>query len=179
MSKIDPADPNRCQAVTSRGQCTRLAASGSTLCKMHDPKAAERDRKERLRHYLLANPDLSVRYDRHSTVEEIRSLRDEIALARAMVEKRLDAVETNSDFLAACGAVNSYLQTIEKLVSSCHRKEVSLGNLLSKASVFALGQEIVTILVDELNSLPGYEEIVDRISEQIVSTIAERENSEK
>jgi len=174
--RIDPADPNRCQAVTSKGQCFHLAAGNGTFCEAHDPGAAAMVRKERVRHYLLSNPDIAERYNRHGAVEEFRNLRDEIALARTMAEKRLDAVKDNSDFLAACGAVNSYLQTIEKLVSSCHKMEISLGGLLSKASVFALGQEIVSILVDELCQLDGYEQIIDRISERIITVIAERDN---
>jgi len=142
--KIDPADPKRCQAITSKGQCRDKAIGNGPYCNVHGG-AVDAVRKERIQHYLLSNPDLAARYDRHGATEEYRNLRDEIALARTMAEKRLDAVKDNSDFLAACGAVNSYLQTIEKLVSSCHKMEISLGSMLSKASVFALGQEIVSI----------------------------------
>jgi hypothetical protein len=178
MNKIDPADPNRCQYVTSKGQCIHLAVERSRYCEVHEFSGKEKIRKERLRHYLLANPDLAARYNRHSAIEEVKNLRDEIALARAMIGKRLDAVENNSDFLAACGTVNSYLKTVEKLVSSCHKMEISLNTLLSKASIFTLGQEIVSILVDELSQIDNYEEIVDKISERIIATIAHQKNEE-
>jgi len=57
--------------------------------------------------------------------------------------------------------------------------EVSLGTLLSKASIFTLGQEIVSILIDELQHIEGHEAIIDRISEKMVVAIAGQQNEEK
>ncbi len=179
--RCDKADPNRCQAVQSKGQCNNLSIEGSKFCEIHAKVSGAEIHEKRLRHYLLSNPELQARLNRQAAVEEVRSLREEIHLARMMVETRLDLIEDNDrgDMLAAFSNVNTYLQTIEKLVSSCHRMEVSLGNLLSKASVFTLGQEIVSALVDELQHVDGYEEIVDRVSERIVVAIAEQQNKEK
>lgn len=179
--RCDPADPRRCQAVNSKAQCPQLAVEGSEYCSMHRRTGTASEHKERVRHYLLSNPELQERLNRQAAIEEVRSLREEIHLARTMVETRLDLIEDGDrgDMLAAFSSVNTYLQTIEKLVSSCHRMEVSLGSLLSKASIFSLGQEIVNILADELQLIDNYEEIVDRISERIVVAIAEQGNKEK
>lgn len=176
---LDPADPQRCQNVNGKCQCSFKAVEGSKYCDTHSKR--HKPHEARLRHYLLSDPKLQASLDRHAAVEEVRSLREEIHLARMMVETRLNLIEDDDrgDMLAAFSNVNTYLQTIEKLVSSCHRMEVSLGNLLSKASIFSLGQEIVSILVDELQHIDGYEELIDRISEKIVVTIAEQQNSEK
>lgn len=179
--RCDKADPRRCQAVQASGQCNNLSIEGANFCEIHGQVGKAELQERRLRHYLLSNPDLQARLNRQAAVEEVRSLREEIHLARMMVETRLDLIEDNDrgDMLAAFSNVNTYLQTIEKLVSSCHRMEVSLGNLLSKASVFTVGQEIVNALVDELQHVDGYEEIVDRISERIVVAIAKQQNKEK
>jgi len=176
--RCDPADPQRCQATTGRGQCQALSVEGSDFCFVHGQKKTHTDR---LRHYLLSNPELQTRLNRQAAVEEVRSLREEIHLARVMVETRLDLVEEGDrgDMLAAFSNVNTYLATIDKLVNSCHRMEVSLGTLLSKASVFALGQEIINILADELEGIDGYEAIVDRISERVVIAIAGQQNEGK
>jgi len=133
------------------------------------------ENKLSLRAYILTNPEISEGAGRHSQVEELKSLREEIALARAMIEKRLNLVESNADFLNACGTVNTYLLTLERLITSCHRLEVNLGNLLSKAAILDLAKEIVSILMDELQEVPNYEEIVDQISERIVAVIAAQE----
>jgi len=176
--KCDPADPKRCQAVTGRGQCQAASVEGSDFCYGHGRKKTHTDR---LRHYLLSNPELQTRLNRQAAVEEVRSLREEIHLARVMVETRLDLVDEGDrgDMLAAFASVNTYLATIDKLVNSCHRMEVSLGSLLSKASVFALGQEIINVIADELQGIDGYEAIVDRISERVVVAIAEQQNEEE
>lgn len=178
MKCSDPADPQRCQAVTARGQCECVSIEGYDFCETH---SKQKTRTELLRHYLLSNPQLQQKLNRQAAIEEVRSLREEIHLARMMVETRLDLIEDGDrgDMLAAFSNVNTYLQTIEKLVSSCHRMEVSLGSLLSKASIFALGKEIVNVLVDELQHIDGYEEIIDRISEKIVVAIAEQQNESK
>ena len=178
--KCDPADPQRCQSVLAEGQCPHLSIEGSDFCAVHAKVSKADVHKQRVQHYLLSNPELQTRLNRQASVEEVRSLREEIHLARVMVETRLDLIEDGDrgGMLAAFSNVNTYLQTIEKLVSSCHRMEVSLGTLLSKASIFALGQEIVSILADELQGIEGYEEIVDRISERVVVAIAGQENKD-
>lgn len=179
--RCDPADPQRCQSVLAEGQCPHLSIEGSDFCAVHAKVPKAEMHKQRLQHYLLSNPELQTRLNRQASVEEVRSLREEIHLARMMVETRLDLIEDGDRgaMLAAFSNVNTYLQTIEKLVSSCHRMEVSLGNLLSKASIFSLGQEIVNIMVDELEGIDDYEEIVDRISERVVVAIAGQQNKEK
>ncbi len=177
----DKADPQRCQSVTASAQCPKRSIAGSDFCVAHAHIGQAELHERRVRHYLLSNPDLQARLNRQAGIEEVRTLREEIYLARVMVETRLDLVEEGDrgDMLAAFSNVNTYLQTIEKLVSSCHRMEISLGSLLSKASVFTIGQEIVSILVDELQNVDGYEEIVDRISERVVTAIAVQQNKEK
>lgn len=174
----DPADPHRCQAVTVRGQCESLSEEGSDFCSTHiGPKRKD----EKLRHYLLSDPQLQASLNRQAGIEEVRSLREEIHLARVMVETRLNLVEKDDrgDMLAAFSNINTYLATIDKLVNSCHRMEVSLGNLLSKASIFSLGQEIVNILIDELQHVENYEAIIDRVSEKIVATIVAQQNEKE
>jgi len=125
---------------------------------------------------MLSNHEIAHAAGRHSTSEQIKSLREEIALCRALVERRLNMVEegNSADFLAACGQVNTLLLTIEKLVSSCHRLETSLGVLLSKAAVLDLAREIVGVLVNELQGIDNFEEVIDRISEQILALMTEK-----
>jgi hypothetical protein len=171
---MQPNSPTRCQGTTGKGQCPREAVEGKPYCDYH-LKDRDIEDKMALRAYILTDPVISGSAGRHSQVEELKSLREEIALARAMIERRLNLVESNADFLNACGTVNTYLLTLERLITSCHRLEVNLGNLLSKAAILDLAKDIVSILMDELQEVPGYEEIVDRVSERIIAAIAEQE----
>jgi len=171
MSSIDANDPRRCQALTQKGQCAYQAAEGQEFCPYH-LRDRDFENKQSLKAYQLTNIDIAESAGRHSQVEELKSLREEIALCRSLVERRLNMVESNADVISAVGQVNSLFVTLEKLVSSCHRLETSLGNLLSKASLLDLAKVIVEIVMDELEGLDGYETIVDRISERMVAKIA-------
>ncbi len=177
----EPDDPRRCQAVAKHGQCTHLAVAPSKYCKPHGLKGDVTLHKARVQHYRINDPALQDSMKRQSELEEVRSLREEIHLVRSMIEMRLNLVddEDRGAMLLAFSSVNTYMQTLEKLVSSCHRMEVSLGSLLTKAAIFSLGQEIVIILADELQGIDNYEEIVDRISERVVVAIANQENENK
>ena len=179
--RCSDADPQRCQGVTKNGQCTQLSLDGEDFCKRHARKSSADIEKARLRHYLLSNPMLQAKMERQAGIEEVRSLREEIHLARVMVETRLDLIEEGDkgDMLSAFSSINTYLQTIEKLTASAYKMELSLGNLLTKASVFTLGQDIVIILAEELKDVDNYEAIIDRISGRLVVAIANTQNEEK
>jgi len=126
-----------------------------------------------LKAYILTNPDIAQAAGRHSQVEELKSLREEIALCRSLIERRLNMVENNADFLAAYGAVNSAFLTLEKLITSCHKLEVSLDSLLSRTAILAIAKEVVGILMTELVEVDGYEAIVDRIGAKITILLAQ------
>lgn len=166
-----PDDPRRCQHVNSLGQCFREAIEGGTKCAEHT-----RSQAQKLRAYLITTQCLGDSPDRHVASDEIKSLREEIALARSMVEKRLNMVQNEAEFLSAMPAVQSALNTIEKLVTSCHNMEVKLGNLLNKSALLGIGQQIVEIISSELENVPGRDGIVDRIADRIVQVISEAEN---
>ena len=178
MSHTDANDPHRCQANTQKGQCTHVAATDHQYCPYH-LKDRDIEDKISLRAYILTNTDIAESAGRHSQVEELKSLREEIALCRSLVEQRLNMVKSDADLLAAVGQVNSLFLTLEKLISSCHRLETSLGNLLSKASLLELAKSIVEIVMDELEGVENFEEIVDNISERMVAQIATYEPAEK
>jgi hypothetical protein len=164
--------PNRCQATHRYGQCNHDAVEGEIYCPYHchDPQAPD---KKALHAYLLTNPSLAATANRHSQVEELKSLREEIVLCRSLVEHRLNMIESNADYLAAIGQVNMLFITLEKLISSCHKLEISLGNLLSREELFTFASELSSILVAELKDIPDYEKLVDRITQKIVKTIGE------
>jgi len=158
----DPNSPTRCIHVGPTGQCTREAQEGSDYCERH-----ARAEDIELKHYLLTEPSLNAAARRQNGVEEIKNLREEIVLCRVLAERRLNMVESNADFLAAIGTINTLFTTLEKLVSSCHRLETSLGTLLSKDALLALAKKIVDVLASEVKD----EVLVDKITEKILTLL--------
>ena len=124
-------------------------------------------RREDKRLYLLTKAQHRTRLAQLSEHEQIKSLRDEIALARMLIEERFNKVKDDSDLISAFGPINTALLTVERLVKSAHTIEQNLGTLLSKPTVLALGQSLSRIIVEELEGIENYEAIVDRINRRI------------
>lgn len=170
--------PNRCQGITSNGQCSRDAQPGCTFCYAHNggrDKAAEQD----ARMYQLSKAKDRSRLAALREHNDVKSLRDEISIARMLLEDRFNLIQNDSDLLTACGALNSLLLTIERLVQSAHKLETNLGSLLAKPTLLSLGHELVTIVIEELQGIPNYEEIVDRISARVINAMAKAGDTEK
>jgi len=155
----------QCAYIDKNGhRCKKTAVEDSRHCEDHiSPKNS-------LRSYLLHHVPLRESSARHAA-SEIASLRDEIAITRALIEERLNLITNNSELLVACGQVNSLMLTLERLIQTSVKTEEKLGELLSKTAVVEIATKIVGILSEELKGIEGYEVIVDTISERIGNVI--------
>lgn len=163
--------PERCQGITPNGQCSRNAQPDGNFCQSHNGginRVAEKDK----RMYLLLKAKDQSRLASLNEHSELKSLRDEIAIARMLIEERFNLIQTDSDLITACGTLNSLLLTVERLVQSAHKLEQNLGSLLAKPTLLALGNELVTIVIEELKDIPNYEEVVDRISSRVIQAMS-------
>lgn len=156
-----------CEYTNSSGPCCENALEGSKFCATHDRNF----QKTIKRQYMLTKAKYRQRYSEFAESPEIRTLRDEIAVLRMVMEERLNMIQNESDMLAACGQIAAMAVTIEKLVKSCHALESRLGTLLSKSTLLGVANDIVKILLEELAGIDNYEDIVDRISERILKVI--------
>lgn len=170
MPVSDPADPRRCKASAGDSQCRDVAAPGADYCLCH--QGVDQTNAQSTRLYLLAKADSQRRLLQLADHEEIRSLREEIAIIRMLIEGRMNLIKNDNDLLIQSGAINSLVLTIERLVKSAHTIEQNLGILLSKSAVISLGQTICKIIVEELDGIERYEEIVDSIMTRISTSIA-------
>jgi len=127
--------------------------------------------------YLLLNQKYRERHSQLAEHEELRSIREEVGIARMLLEERLNAINTEADLIASCSSINTLLLTIEKLTQSCFKLDQSVGNLLSKPVLLKVASDIVQIVLEEVVELPNHEAVVDRISERIIQTISEIEAS--
>jgi len=172
----DLADPDRCKGAQPDGQCRNRAEDGSDYCRACGGENRAPARK--LRQYLLAKAHDRVRLAEFAEHEEVKSLRDEIALARMLIERRFNLIQNDADLIGACAPLNTLLLTVERLVKSAHAIEKSLGALLARNAVLRVGQQVCQIIVDRLEGIPNYEQIVDAIITDIVATISKADNSD-
>ena len=174
----DLSNPDRCQGSAADGQCRNLAEYGSKFCRAHggkDLKPAE-DR----RGFLLAKASERIRLAELSgDMEPVKELRDIIALQHILIERRYNMVKDNNDLLAACGPLNQMIATMEKLINSAHKIEQNLGELLARNAVLGLAKTMCQIVIDELEGIDDYEVIIDRITQRLVDTVRQADNTTK
>ena len=169
----DPADPRRCKFSYPHEQCWREAEYGSEFCLAHGGKSTEQAENKRL--MQLAEVDNRRRLMELSTHDGVKSLREAVGLTYMLIEKQVNSDPT---LLSCCGSVNNLLLTLGRLTKECHALEQSTGELLSKEAVFRLAQSMCEIVIDELQGIEGYEEIIDRIGDRLFPVVRGARNDE-
>ncbi len=169
----------QCQYVNKHtGRCKREAEAGSEFCSIHAALSSKEKNREGFekRMYLIQNQRMRERHASIGGHEHSRSLREEVDMARMLLEERLNAIKTDADLSASCGAIKELLLTIERLESSCLKIDQTVGNLLSKTTLTKIASGMVQILIDELIDIPNSEEIIDKISDRIFLLISNPED---
>jgi len=147
----------------------------SDYCRCHGGRDLTEQRN--LQGYLLAKATDRTRLAQLSEeIEPVKQLRDSISLLTMMIERRWNAVKDDTELLQACGPLNQMLQNMDRLVNSCHKIEQNLGQLLAKQAILTLAKRMVEVMVEELEGIDDYEEIIDRITSRLVDTISGADN---
>ena len=172
----DLADPRRCKGASVDGQCQNVAEEGSDYCRAHGGESLAPAR--RLKSYLLTTAQDCARLAHISENDGFKTLREEITVALKMLKRRLSLVKTDAEFIAAFPQVERFFKEIADLKKSNFYLEQKSGAMLSRDQAFGLFQEIVGIVIEELEGMPGYEEIMDRIIARIGPAIQHAGTSE-
>ena len=170
----DPADPQRCQAAMAGEQCRGVKLEGSDYCRIHS--SGRRLQERGLRQYYFVKAQDRARLAAFAEHDDIKSLRDEIAVTRMMIEGLWNSAQSDVERLAIYGRVNSHILTLEKLVKTCNQIEERLGNLLAKSTLLRVGTQICQLLVTRLEGLPNYEQLVDALIHDIIAVIQQARN---
>jgi len=129
-------------------------------------KAGEAKVKQSLRNYQLTR--FNARLQQLGDSGEIKSLRDEIAILRMLMEERLNQCRDQMDLIYQSGPISDLVLKIEKVVTSCHKLELSTGSLLDKQAIMQFGSEMISLISTHITD----EVVLSRISEAIYATIA-------
>lgn len=172
----DLADPHRCKGSSALGQCLNVAADGSEYCLAHN--GVDRGPARRLRKYLLASAEDQGLLARYADDDELKSLREEIALVRMMMQNTLSAAQSDVDKINAYSKVNTFLLTLERLMKTCHTLEQSLGQLVGKPALIDLGRQLCQIVVRHLEGVPNYEQLVDAIITDMAAAFQNLNNAD-
>lgn len=166
----------RCEFTYSQGQCSEEALEDNRYCHLHTHIDPEKHQK---RLYNLLKYKYKTRYAEIGEHEALRSLRDEVAIAKMMLEETLNNIQSDSEAQAAKAGIDRQLATVEKLVASMIKMEIALGSLISKPTLLKIAGEMVQILLEKLKDIPNHEILIDEISVAIMKTIGSiKENIE-
>ena len=167
----EPDDPNRCQGVTPQGQCPNLATRTEdgeygNFCLAHGGNRFVQTKKEQsIRNYQLDK--FKAKLNRHVGSSALKSLRDEIAILRMIMEERLNKCNDETDLLLNSGAISDLVLKIEKLVSSCHKLEGSMGELMDKSAILQFAGEVINII----GTVVTDEQQIELVGNQIMAAV--------
>lgn len=164
---------DQCEHTGSRGQCSRPSVDGSPYCQKHSNEA------DRIKGYQFSDPELRRQFEHHSRSDLFSSLRQEVDVLRGMINARLNQIENPAEMITAFNAVRPALVDVVKCIETLSKLERQNNVVLGKEALSWLNKEIIAILVGELEQVPNYEPIVDRIARRIATALAESRNQEK
>jgi len=168
-------DPLRCQNINAAGNpCLNKALPGCKNCSACGGAVEIRAQEnQRVRTYRLAK--FQARMDELVEHPHIKSLRDEIAILRIMLEERLNSLNTPIEIMAHTHTIADLISKIEKTVTSCHKLEKSMGEYLDKNTIIQLGMEMVQIITKHVDDTKAIDNIANDVSDLIGRTIESNE----
>ena len=166
----DLADPRRCKGSSVDGQCQNIAEEGSDYCRAHGGESQALSR--RLKQYFLTKAQDRERLAQLAENDGLKTLREEVVIALGQLERRLSlANRSDAEFLAAYPEVEKSLKTLADLKKSNFYLETKAGATLSREQAFGLVRLMIEIVVEELDGIPNYERIMDRIVTRILPAV--------
>lgn len=129
-----------------------VAIEGSQYCPLHGGNAAVQSKvKESLYNFrVAAYNQRSKQFNEH---DDLRSLNNEVGVLRIIIEETLNQCTTPELLIRHGGFLSDTIVKVEKLVTSCHKMERSLGVLLDQNSASQFAQEIVRIYTENQNTM--------------------------
>lgn len=162
-----PDDPDRCQAVVANGQCPYKHVPNSLYCPMHGGnRAVQKQEKDNIRNYQIAK--YQARLDQFAENPKVKSLREEIALLRMILETTVNKCNDPDDILMFSNKISDLVMKVEKVVTACHRLEQSTGQLLDRSMALNFASQILDIIAKHVQG-----DVLDQISNEIIRSLAD------
>lgn len=163
FERVADDDPNRCQGVKpTQGQCNNKAIEGSQFCPAHGGnRGANELAKEKKFMYQLTK--FKARMADFATNPAIKGLREEIGVLRMVLETTINRCKDEHDLMLASTGISNMVCNIERMVTSCHKLEMNLGQLLDRNKAMLMADEMIQIITSEIKD----EEVITRIARQI------------
>ena len=109
------------------------------------------------------------RLDEFTTSNECNTLKNEVGILRLALEEILNKCTDSNHLLLYSQKISDLAVKIEKLISSSHRIEKSLGTLLDKSAALSFAGEVINIISQFIDD----PEVIDSVSNGIIDALVE------
>lgn len=117
----------------------------SNYCRMHGAAQEQKMKEGEFRsNYILTK--WQARLHDLANHDAVKSLRDEIAIARMLLENKLNLCEDANDLALNAAGIGDLVMKIEKVVLSAARLELQSGKLLDQGAIIQFGLRVVEII---------------------------------
>jgi hypothetical protein len=155
----------------NQGQCRYRAVPGGTTCYLHGGnKTLQSQRLASLNAYRLSKFQAEIQ--RHAEDDGIKSLRTEIGILRVIMEERLNACKDSTDLLLQSGPISDLVSKIERVVTSCHKLENQMGQLLDKQALMNFANTVISIVTSHVSD----ENTINAIANGIIAAMAQKDD---
>jgi hypothetical protein len=154
IKRAEKDSPLRCQGLNARGdQCMNMVTIDGerkgTHCSIHGgTKEINKQETASKNMYRLAK--FGSRISEFSSHTQVKGLRDEIGILRMILEERLNKCQDNDELVLASNVISDLVMKIQAVVTSCHRLESSMGQLLDKQQLIQFAEAIITVICSEI-----------------------------
>jgi hypothetical protein len=159
-------DPRRCTDSYRDGPCPYIAVEHGTKCQMHGgTQQFEKYERQELFKYRAEKWQEKIAH--FAEDDSVKSLRQEIGVARMLLEETLNQCKDATELLVYSTKINAMVDQISKLVVNCTKLEDRLGVVIDKSTVLNLGHQVLEIIKEYVP-----EDCYELVANRIISTIS-------
>lgn len=167
----DLDDPNRCQHhKPGEGQCMMKAVEGGNRCKVHGGgRQLQVAKQNQLRAYAKNKWALQIRENANDS--EIKSLRQELGIARVMLDNFLNRCNDSHDLLMMSAPIDNMLKTINLIQKTSHVIEKDLDNMVGPDALREFADAMFEIIMDEVEDVNTINRIALKLGRALNKTM--------
>lgn len=124
-----------------------------------------------MRMYRLAK--FQNRVERFAGHDKLKTLNEEVALLRMLVEEKVNRCEDVNELLIVAGPITDMVMKVQKLVESCDRLETKSGNLLSKQQIQGIATQLMQAVASKINEFADVKGLEDEDVSSLLEAIAD------
>ncbi len=175
FERIDgPNDPLRCVGTTPHGPCPYRRVAPTDVCTNHGAGIRLKEiEKKAVRTYRLNK--LEGRKNEFADDSKVKSLREDIALVRVLIEQMWNRCQNDDDLYIQSAKITDMIMKLERLVVSCNTLEMKLGMMLDRGAIMQLASSIVEIVSEYIVDSDDREAASTKILESLCQVVAVKE----